>query len=308
MTAWSQKLGWVFAASLAGVAGCGEAQNSNTSNTPCPTATWRVPLEDDAGTSVGDGGINCNARCGGPNVSQVARCEIAAGDGGRELVCFVVTACPGGRSTEGIELPPLEGSSAGAVLAAMSAMEAASVTAFRRLARELEAHGAPASLPRDARQAACDERRHARAMRALARRYGASPRSPRGSPAGPRSLAALARENAVEGCVRETWGALLAAWQAQRAEDPQARATFTAIADDERRHAALAWEIAAWAEPRLTADEADAARRAREGSWEALRAEIEGADTAGDPRLGMPSAAEARALLATLRDGLAAVA
>ncbi|HEX7604543.1 MAG TPA: hypothetical protein VF316_23155, partial [Polyangiaceae bacterium] len=33
----------------------------------------------------------------------------------------------------------------------------------------------------------------------------------------------VAIENAVEGCVGETWAALLAAWQAESSEDPELR-------------------------------------------------------------------------------------
>src|SRR5262249_43116456 len=67
-----------------------------------------------------------------------------------------------------------------------------------------------------------------------------------------RPLGEVALENAIEGCVRETWGALLAAWQAETAEDPGVRATMAAIAPDETRHAELAWAIDAWAASQLS--------------------------------------------------------
>jgi hypothetical protein len=66
-----------------------------------------------------------------------------------------------------------------------------------------------------------------------------------------RSLAAMALENAVEGCVRETFGALLATRQARTARDPEIRRVMTRIAVDETRHAALAWSVARAIEPRL---------------------------------------------------------
>ena len=47
---------------------------------------------------------------------------------------------------------PTRGSSAGRWLAEAAALEAASVPAFRRLARELAAHGAPARLVERARR------------------------------------------------------------------------------------------------------------------------------------------------------------
>ena len=85
------------------------------------------------------------------------------------------------------------------------------------------------------------------------------------APTAIRSLVEIARENAVEGCVRETAGAVVAARDAGRFEDPRLREIFAAIAVDERRHANLAWAVDDWARPRLTAAErrdVDAARAA----------------------------------------------
>jgi hypothetical protein len=66
-----------------------------------------------------------------------------------------------------------------------------------------------------------------------------------------RSIEAMALENAVEGCVRETYGALLAAYQARAARDPVVRAVMKRIARDETRHAALSWDVGRWLETRL---------------------------------------------------------
>ena len=52
-----------------------------------------------------------------------------------------------------------------------------------------------------------------------------------------RELEAIAIENAVEGCVRESFGALLATWQAKTAGDARVRAAMKRIARDETRHA-----------------------------------------------------------------------
>ena len=46
--------------------------------------------------------------------------------------------------------------------------------------------------------------------------------------------------------MNETFGALLATWQAERATDARVRGTMQRIAADETRHAALAWEILGW--------------------------------------------------------------
>ncbi|MCY1008004.1 hypothetical protein OV079_21085 [Nannocystis pusilla] len=79
-------------------------------------------------------------------------------------------------------------------------------------------------------------------------------------PTAVRSLEALARENAVEGCVRETFGALVARYQASVAADEPLRRLFAAIAEDELDHAALAWDVATWLNGQL-----DEAARARAG-------------------------------------------
>ena len=134
----------------------------------------------------------------------------------------------------------------GTLLAQMASLEAASIPAFETLARELEAHGAPRSLCRAARRAAADEVRHARMMTALARRHGARPAQLRTRPGCIRSLARISVENCVEGCVRETFGAMVAMWQAREAKDPELRRVFRVIARDEARHAALAFRVAGW--------------------------------------------------------------
>ena len=48
-----------------------------------------------------------------------------------------------------------------------------------------------------------------------------------------------------------SYGALVVTWQASHASDRAIRDAMRRIARDETRHAALAWTIAAWAEPRL---------------------------------------------------------
>ena len=91
------------------------------------------------------------------------------------------------------------------------------------------------------------------------------------SPLATRSFAALVRENAVEGCARETFGALLACWQAATAGDPALRRLMTGIASDETAHAALSWQIHGWAADRL----APAQRRRVTDELRAAFAELE---------------------------------
>jgi demethoxyubiquinone hydroxylase (CLK1/Coq7/Cat5 family) len=78
-----------------------------------------------------------------------------------------------------------------------------------------------------------------------------------------RSIVALAVENAVEGCVNETWAALMALHQAAEAREPDVRAALAEIATDEVRHAELARAVHDWLQPRLTAPERARVARAR---------------------------------------------
>ncbi len=57
----------------------------------------------------------------------------------------------------------------------------------------------------------------------------------------------MATENAVEGCVRETYGALIGAYQAEHASEPTLRRAMVKVAADEARHAALSQRVHAWA-------------------------------------------------------------
>lgn len=217
-----------------------------------------------------------------------------------------------GRRPEGLTLSYVEGvggpTGPGQHFAECTEMEAASVRAFQRLASELRALGAPSTLGRRARRAASEERRHARVMRSLARRFGASPGRPRIAPFGPREAVDVAIENAVHGCVFETWAALVATWQAVHATDAGVGEAMVTIARDETRHAALARDVAEWLEPRLTASERDLVAEARRRALAELASRVEASPA---PELttvcGLPTAACARVLLRELflRDGSA---
>jgi hypothetical protein len=191
-----------------------------------------------------------------------------------ELVCqYSFPSCNGiGRRPRGLRSlqerralsPP------GRYLVRMAYLEAASVVAFERLAHELETHGAPPSLRRSALRAARDEVRHARIATRLARCAGGSVREPVVRKSRKRSLVAMAVENAVEGCVHETFGAALAMAQSMAAPDPRLRTAMRQIARDEMRHAELAWSVAEWLEGRLTEPERARVTKARTGAARAL--------------------------------------
>jgi hypothetical protein len=130
-------------------------------------------------------------------------------------------------------------------------LEAASVPAFEQLADELRILGAPRGLRQAALHAAEDEVRHARDTAALAEHFGARPQTPSLARRRLRGRAEVALDNALEGCVHETYAAYLATAQARLARAPRLREPLQRIAQDETRHAALAWQIAAWIEPQL---------------------------------------------------------
>src|SRR5206468_2038263 len=126
----------------------------------------------------------------------------------------------------------------GRFFARLAQLESVSIGAFGALATELERHGADATLVARARRAKHDEVRHARAAWSLARRFGArAERFARMPKARARSLAELAEENAAEGCVRETFGAIVARFQACTSHDAQIAGAMRAIAFDEADHA-----------------------------------------------------------------------
>jgi hypothetical protein len=140
-------------------------------------------------------------------------------------------------------------------------MEHASIAAFARFSLQLLAVGAPPDLVRDAQAAMTDETEHAQLCFALASAYG-------GRAIGPGRLALHGALDAItdeeilittirEGCIGETVAALEAAEALEHAVDPAVRAVLAVIAEDERRHALLAWRYVAWAlaseDPRLAA-------------------------------------------------------
>jgi hypothetical protein len=133
-------------------------------------------------------------------------------------------------------------------------LEHASIAAFARFALQLLALGAPASLVEEATRAMADETRHAQMCFSLAARYGATATTP-----GPLAMDGALAETTlldvvelvvVEGCIGETVAALEASWAADEAADPELRRALESIADDEMRHAALAFRFVAWAAER----------------------------------------------------------
>jgi len=130
--------------------------------------------------------------------------------------------------------------------------EHASVASFARLSLQLMAWGAPLELLSDAHEAALDEVRHADACIDMAKRYGATDvsigRFPFTQPVAVGvSLAEIAVDALLEGCINETLGAYAAREAARRSSDPEVQKTLDVLANDETRHAALAYRIVKWA-------------------------------------------------------------
>jgi hypothetical protein len=189
----------------------------------------------------------------------------------------------------------------GRFFASAAHLEAASVVSFERLARELEALGAPRALVLAALAAAADEVRHTNATTAIARRFGAETEAPEVTEPGERSVLAIALENATEGCVRETYGALCAHWQASHAGDLRIRAAMRVIAEDETRHAELSWAVASFLDGLLAPGERDVVARAQAEAIGCLARELDLEPDASLVALaGMPRAREGRGLLAAL--------
>lgn len=172
------------------------------------------------------------------------------GDGGARTAPLVrrddwgCTAAPFG------ELTADQRAVAVAVWTDAAAAEQASIASFARTVLELTALGAPADLVRGALRAQADELDHAsQAYGWLAELLG--------HPVGPGALVAddvavrttfeaVLHATIVEGCINETLSAAEVREAAVRCSHPGVAQALAAVADDERRHAALAWQTAAW--------------------------------------------------------------
>ena len=290
-------------------------------------STKQRTVSASGGVSLGDGGSfsvagrghfdSCNTFCAvEPGVESVNSCKPPERRGaGWVITCDVqATECrseeligiPGkGRLPEGFSPEGGRGDTLGDYFAMAAQLEAVSVPAFHRLARELAAHHAPVSLVRAARSAARDEVKHTRMMQSLARRHGVEPMLPRIGALAVRGLEAIAIENAIEGCVGETMGAIVATAQAARAEDRSTRRAMAIVARDETEHAILAWRVHAFCMTQLGGA---AQARVREALLEATHAMEAGTVAVQSPsvqrRAGLPELATAKAMIAAARESL----
>lgn len=282
------------------------AGHSVCASTEIPSSVGVNP--DEGFTVLVEQGLDCDAK-----QAWMSRKPVRISSSGEvvEHKAFKVkygdTGCYPGRRPVGLQESRAESheDARGTWFANAARLEAASIHAFLRLREELALHGAGQALQDAAFASAEDEVRHAEVTTRLARRFGAEPPEPSVADVPLRSLREVLLDNAVEGCVRETYSALLAHHQALHAEDAEIREAMVRIAEDETRHAGLSWDIDAWATPRLSEEERAGLREARRQALAVLRAEMA---VPLDPELtadaGLPSPAVAAALLDSLEQSL----
>lgn len=148
----------------------------------------------------------------------------------------------------------------------IAAMEHASIGSFARFSLQLLALGAPPSLLADTQKAALDEIEHARIAYALASAYAGRKLGPGPLDASDAPLATSRREAIrsliFEACVNETLGAAEALAIADNVRDPALAGVLRRIANDEQRHAELAWRALAWLLESASVDETEVAQNA----------------------------------------------
>ncbi len=278
---------------------------ANEYRVSCGSREYGAVKQVDAGTFhvIGTQGFACGA---GTQVTQFVL-EVSTTGEVKPVRSAVLArgsaGCAVGRRPEGLRESPPE-SRAGALglhFAQSAHLEAASILAFLRLREELAHHGADAALCDAALASAMDEVLHTDVSTRLARRFGAEPPRPEVAERAPRPFMAMVLDNAVEGCTRETFGALVAHHQAAHAQDDEVRGALARIAEDETRHAELSWEIERWAWSRLSDAERAQVHAARRQAIAELREELARPVA---PELvthaGMPTPPVAQALLASL--------
>jgi tetratricopeptide (TPR) repeat protein len=129
--------------------------------------------------------------------------------------------------------------------------EHASVASFARFVLQLMGLGAPPNLVRDAIQAMADEVDHACDSFGIASQLTGKPFSP-----GVLDVSdiisdlgdsrSILRDAIVEGCVAETISARQAVVAHERSQDPSVRTALAQIAEEETKHAELAWRFVEW--------------------------------------------------------------
>lgn len=211
-----------------------------------------------------------------------------------------------GRMPVGLYIHPhVAANQLGDYFADMAAMETAAITAFRYLVLELTAYQAPTTLIRLAQAAIEEETRHAQMAGLLSQACGTAVPMVEVPDFQLRTLFEIALENAVEGCVNETFAAACGLWQHQQAGFEVFRQVIGHIAEEEVGHAALSWAIHEWAMPQLTPEQQDYIRQAQREAVDTLAQKFLREET---PlvryAVGLPQQADAANLFQQLRSQL----
>lgn len=167
----------------------------------------------------------------------------------------------------------------GTFYAGLAYFAQASVHDFDRIAAELAADEAPPQLHVRARACARAATNHGSLLGELATRHGVEVPAVFAPP--PlveddllRPLLERARENVVQGCVREGYGAVVAWHQALAADDSLVRKVFAILAHDGTAHVEFACELRAWFDARLTAEARGILMRAERAAIAELRSVV----------------------------------
>ena len=157
------------------------------------------------------------------------------------------------------------------------------------LKKELEDLHAPLEFYQRCQRAAEQEVMHARLMAKQCFKENSSPPPLKFGQLPKRSIFELAMDNAIEGCVFETYAALRAHYQANHAQDLNIKKIMKLIAKDETEHAQLAWDIHQWLMKQLTKQQQLEIHRAQQKAFEKLAQEVaKDAQTELGHQLGNP--------------------
>jgi hypothetical protein len=136
-------------------------------------------------------------------------------------------------------------------------MEHASIAAFARFTLELLSFGAPRDLVLLSARAMADETHHAANAFSLASAYAGMSLVPAALDMDQVFVAPNLGESVlnafIEGCIGETVAALQASEALRGSSVEAVRSVLIQVADEELRHAELAWRFVQWALPRVPA-------------------------------------------------------
>jgi len=128
--------------------------------------------------------------------------------------------------------------------------EHASIASFALFTQKLLSVGAPVEMVTESLLCANEEVSHATLAFALASAYQGSHIAPNTYDSHKVSVSAdlvsLFSDTVKEGCIAETYAALQAAKDADKATDPVVCAVWSKIATDEAYHASYAWRVVQW--------------------------------------------------------------